>query len=71
MGSASINKIVDDFSHLKLDDKEYTADIIGKQLIEAKRASIAKRATEAVTNLKKGAVKKGTIKDIYGDLESD
>lgn len=71
MGSASISKIVEDFNHLKLEDKEYTAEIIGKQLIEAKRKAISKRAVEAVANLKKGAVKKGTVKDIYGDLESD
>lgn len=71
MGGASISKIIDDFSHLKLDDKEYAADIIRKQFIEAKRESIAKRAREAASALKKGFVKKGTVKDLYGDMERD
>jgi hypothetical protein len=71
MGSASINRIIDDFSHLKLDDKEYAADIIRKQLIGAKRESIAKRAREATSSLKKGLVKKGSVKDLHRDLESD
>jgi len=42
-----------------------------KQLIEAKREAIAKRAKAAMTNLKKGAVQKGTIKDLLKDLEGD
>lgn len=71
MGSSSITSIIDDFSRLKLDDKEYAADIIRKQLIEAKRESIAKRAGEASASLKKGLVKRGSVKDLYKDLESD
>lgn len=41
------------------------------KLIEAKRDAIAKRAKEAMTNLKKGLVKKGTVKDLYKDLEDE
>ncbi|HDL20155.1 MAG TPA: hypothetical protein ENG86_09085 [Nitrospirae bacterium] len=63
--------MIEDFSHLKLDDKEYAVEIIKKQLIEAKRDSIAKRAREAMANLKKGRIKKGTVKELYKDLESD
>lgn len=71
MGSASINKVIDDFSHLPLDDKEFALDVIKKQLIEARREAIVKRAKEAVSNPKKGKVKKGTFRDLYRDLESD
>ncbi|GBE31842.1 hypothetical protein BMS3Bbin05_00745 [bacterium BMS3Bbin05] len=71
MGSTTLNKLIEDFSHLKLDDKEYAVEIIKKQLIEAKRDSIAKRAREAMANLKKGRIKKGTVKELYKDLESD
>jgi len=71
MGSATLNKLIEDFSHLPLDDKEYAIDIIKKQLIEAKREAIAKRAKDAMTNLKKGKVKSGTVKELYKDLESD
>ncbi len=68
---ASISRLIDDFGHLKLDDKEYAVDIIKKQLLEAKRQPIAKRAREAMTSIKKGMVKKGNVKDLYRDLESD
>ena len=54
-----------------MEDKEYAIDVIKKQLIEAKRDAIAKRAKEAMANLKKGLVKKGTVKDLYKDLEGD
>ncbi|MDI6777076.1 MAG: hypothetical protein QMD03_07545 [Syntrophales bacterium] len=71
MGSATINKLIEDFSYLKLDDKEYAIEIIEKQLIEAKRDAIAKRAKEAMADLRKGVVKKGTVKELYKDLEID
>ena len=65
----TLNKLVEDFSLLPLDDKEYALDLIKKQLIEAKRNAIVRRAQEAKANLKKGLVKKGTIKDLFKDLE--
>ncbi len=71
MSNTTLNKLIDDFSQLALEDKEYAVDVIKKQLIEAKRKAIARRAKEAMTNLKKGMIKKGTVKDLYKDLESD
>jgi ribosomal protein S1 len=71
MSSTTLNQLIEDFSHLKLDDKEYAVDVIKKQLIEAKREAIAKRAKEAMANLKKGMVKKGKVKELYKDLECD
>ena len=71
MGGAALNKIIEDFSHLPLDDKEYALEVIKKQFIETRRESIVKRAKEAMANFKKGAVKKGTVKELYRDLESD
>ena len=65
----TLNKLVEYFSLLPLDDKEYALDLIKKQLIEAKRNAIVRRAQEAKANLKKGLVKKGTIKDLFKDLE--
>jgi hypothetical protein len=69
--NSTIDKLIDDFRELPLNDKEYAVDIIRKQLIEAKREAIAKRAKEAMTNLKKGMTKRGTIRELYKDLESD
>lgn len=71
MNSTTIDRLIDDFEGLPLDDKEYAIEIIKKQLIEAKREAIAKRAKEAMTNLKKGIIKKGTVKELYKDLESE
>jgi len=71
MKVATVNKIIEDFNRLPLDDKEYAAEVIKKQLIEAKRLAIAKRAKEAMANLRKGNSKIGNIKELYKDLESD
>ena len=71
MNVKTLNKIIEDFSHLPLDDKEYAVEVIRKQLIEAKRAAIAKRAKEAMVNFRKGNSKIGDIKELYKDLESD
>jgi ribosomal protein S1 len=71
MSDTTLDKLIDDFKQLPLNDKEYAVDIIKKQLIEAKREAIAGRAKEAVANLKKGMIKKGTVKELYRDLESD
>ena len=71
MGTSALNRVIADFELLPIDDKEYAFSIIMKQLIEAKREAIAKRAKEAMANLKKGTVQKGTIKDLLKDLEGD
>ena len=71
MSNITLDKVIKEFSLLPLEDKEYAVDIIEKQLIEAKRDAIAKSAKRAMGNLKKGAVKKGAVKDLYKDLEID
>jgi hypothetical protein len=71
MSNITLDKVIKDFSLLPLDDKEYAIDIIEKQLVEAKRDVLAKRAKRAMVNLRKGAVKKGTVKELYKDLEID
>ena len=71
MGTATLNKLIEDFNQLPLSEREYAADLIRKQLIEAKREAISKRAKEALANLKKGITKNGSVKDLYKDLGSD
>jgi hypothetical protein len=71
MNGATLNKIIEEFNHLPLDDKEYAVEVIGKQLIEAKRVAIAKRAKEAMVNFRKGNSRIGEVKELYKDLESD
>ena len=71
MKNTAINKVIDEFVCLPLEDKEYVTEIINKQLIELKRERIARRASEAKINFEKGLVKSGTIKDLREDLEGD
>jgi ribosomal protein S1 len=71
MSTTVLNKLIEDFSQLPMDDKEYAVDVIKKQLTEARRDAIAKRAKEAMANLKKRAIRKGTVQDLYKDLEID
>ena len=68
---ASVQHIIEQFGHLPLEDREYVVDVVKKQLIDAKRDAIAKQARAALSNLKKGAVKKGSVKDLRKDLEND
>jgi len=71
MSTPSLNRVIEDFELLPIDDKEYAFSVIRKQLIEAKREAIAKRAKEAMSNLKRRAIQKGTIKELLKDLEGD
>ena len=67
---ANVQHIIEDFAHLPLDDREYVVDVVKKQLIDARRDAIAKHASAVTSNFKKGAIKKGSIKDLYKDLEN-
>jgi len=71
MSTTALNKLIEEFSQLPMDDKEYAVDVIKKQLTEAKRNAIAKRAKEAMANFKKGVARKGMVQDLYKDLEID
>ncbi len=69
MNVATLNKLIDDFSHLSVEDKEYAIEVVKKQLIEAKRETISKKAKKALSNRNKGKSKTGTLNDLYKDLE--
>ena len=71
MNGMTVNKVIEDFNQLPLEDEEYTIEIMKKQLIEKKRLEILRRAKEVEHNLKKGLFKKGSVEKLYEDLESD
>jgi hypothetical protein len=71
MRDTVLNKLIDDFNELPFEDREYALELIRKQLVEAKRNAIFRRAKEAESNLKKGRVKKGSLQELMRDLESD
>jgi len=71
MKGVTLYKIIEEFNELPLEEKEYAIEIINKQIVEAKRNAIAKRAKNAKANYKKKKTKCGSVKDLVKDLESD
>lgn len=71
MGSALFYEFIDYFSHLKYEEKEVAFDLIKNQMAATERKRLVKRVKEADRNYKKGNYKKGTIADLYADLEHD
>lgn len=71
MKTSDVNKLIDDFNSLQPEEKEFAAEIIRKAYAEAAREGIRKNAGKALKNLKKGKVTKGSVKDLYKDLEHD
>ena len=69
MKATALDQLIEDFGRLPLDDREYAADLLKKQLVEAKREAIYRRARTTMANIKKGAFKSGTVKDLQKDLE--
>jgi hypothetical protein len=69
MRGTALDRVIEDFGRLPLDDREFAADIIRKQLIEAKREAIYNCAKSALANAKKGKIKSGAVKDLRKDLE--
>ncbi len=68
---SSLDTLIDRFSKLKEEEKEYAMDILNKIVAESRRNSIANRAKSASQNLKAGKVKRGSSKDLFKDLEND
>jgi hypothetical protein len=69
--SSSINALVDEFQELPLDDQEYVAEIIAKQLLEFRREHLVDRIAEARANYKTGKSKSGSFDELMEDLEND
>jgi hypothetical protein len=69
--SSSINVLVDEFQELPLDDQEYVAEIIAKQLLEFRREHLVDRITTARANYKTGKSKSGFFDELMEDLEND
>jgi hypothetical protein len=66
-----LNKFLESFGKLALDEKLYALEIINKQISEENRKKIVKRVKESRANLKKENFKKGSVEDLYKDLEDD
>ena len=71
MTNATINRVIEEFGSLPVEEKEYVRGIINKQLVELGRERIFERANKAKLNLEQGLVKSGSVEDLREDLESD
>ena len=56
---STVNAVIEGFNRLSIDEKVYVLEVMEKQLIEAKREAIIRRAREAMDNFRKGVVKIG------------
>ena len=71
MRNTNINKVIETFNSLLIEDKEFAIDIIKKVYAEANREQILKNSLKVTENHKKGKVKSGNLSDLYKDLEND
>jgi hypothetical protein len=71
MRGTPLSKLIEEFGRLPLDEQEYAAGVLRKQVTEARREAIYRRAKAALANAKKGKARSGTMKDLYEDLEGD
>ena len=69
--SENINAVVDKFQELSLEDQEYVAEIIHKQLLESRREHLADRIAEARSNYRTGKSTSGSFDELMEDLEND
>jgi len=68
--NANINAVVDKFQELPLEEQEYVAEIIAKQLLESRREHLATRIAEARSNYKTGKCNSGSFDELMEDLEN-
>lgn len=71
MKTKSINKIIEQFESLVPEEKEFAMSILLKAYADAKRVSILENAENAEQKLEKGNLKRGSVEDLYNDLEND
>ncbi|MGA7878106.1 MAG: hypothetical protein WCA08_20775 [Desulfoferrobacter sp.] len=69
MDTREVNRVIEDFGRLNLEDKEYVAGVLRRRIIEERREEILQRAQEARESFDRGEVKVGGLQDLYKDLE--
>ena len=67
----SATEIIENFDLLTIEDKEYTAELIYKNLKEARQQELIDRVKEAEANYHAGNYKIGTVEDLFKDLEDE
>lgn len=71
MSAISLKNLLENFTTLADEGKEYFLQIAQKQMIELRRYKIAERVKEAEENYKAGKVSTGNLDDLLKDLNND
>ena len=66
-----ISEIIDTWEHLSLEDKEYTIDVLHKNLQQEKRDALLLRVEEAKLNYQLGNSRSGSVDDLFEEIEDD
>jgi hypothetical protein len=69
--TTSLQTALDYVESLPPDDQDLLIELIQKRRIEQRRNAIAQNAVEALSALKAGTAKRGTLADLRADLLSD
>jgi hypothetical protein len=48
-----VSKVIEEFSHLPIEERKYVAEIIRNQVLERRRGRLAERVQEAKANFQK------------------
>lgn len=67
--AAVLDNLLDGISTLSLQDQELLDNILHKRIIDEKRDAIVEDYEEAVKNLKAGNVSKGSVNDLFDDID--
>ena len=65
---ASIKDVLETIESLDINDQTYIFRVLSKRMIDLKRSEIAKRAIEAEQAFSDLRVKRGTLDDLWEDL---
>jgi hypothetical protein len=65
---ASIKDVLENIESLDINDQTYIFGVLSKRIIDLKRSEIAKRAIEAEQAFSDGKVKRGTLDDLWEDV---
>jgi len=68
MRNITIEQVLESIDSLGTEDQVYVLEVLSKRIIELRRRSIAEKAREAEKAYKKGRVKRGSVDDLWKDL---
>ncbi|MGL5939994.1 MAG: hypothetical protein ACRC2S_06340 [Waterburya sp.] len=66
--TVSIQKVIEDFETLSLEDQDLLLELIRKRRIERRRAEIAINTAQTLTEIETGKAKQGSLEDLRADL---